>query len=104
MTLVCDSAFPYGVYRSFSEFKPTLSSMLCSFFTGAMANRWKVVPEYGRRQARKQGVFGRDRYALPFPLDALGGGRPNMAQAGGKNPDGIDAAIAKVSEVLESQL
>ena len=33
-----------------------------------------------------------------------GGGRPNMAQAGGKNPDGIDAAIAKVSEVLESQL
>ena len=27
-----------------------------------------------------------------------GGGRPNMAQAGGKNPDGIDAAIAKVSE------
>ena len=33
-----------------------------------------------------------------------GGGRPNMAQAGGKNPDGIDAAIAKVSEVLEGQL
>ena len=33
-----------------------------------------------------------------------GRGRPNMAQAGGKNPDGIDAAIAKVSEVLESQL
>ena len=33
-----------------------------------------------------------------------GGGRPNMAQAGGKNPDGIDVAIAKVSEVLESQL
>ena len=33
-----------------------------------------------------------------------GGGRPNMAQAGGKNPDGIDAAIEKVSEVLESQL
>ena len=33
-----------------------------------------------------------------------GGGRPNMAQAGGKNPDGIDAAITKVSEVLEGQL
>ena len=28
----------------------------------------------------------------------------DVAQAGGKNPDGIDAAIAKVSEVLESQL
>lgn len=33
-----------------------------------------------------------------------GGGRPNMAQAGGKNPDGIDAAIEKVKEVLESQV
>ncbi len=33
-----------------------------------------------------------------------GGGRPNMAQAGGKNPDGIDAAIAKVKEVLEKQI
>ena len=33
-----------------------------------------------------------------------GGGRPNMAQAGGKNPEGIDAAVAKVKEVLERQL
>lgn len=33
-----------------------------------------------------------------------GGGRPNMAQAGGKNPAGIPDAILKVSEVLESQL
>ncbi|MBD5547262.1 MAG: alanine--tRNA ligase [Lachnospiraceae bacterium] len=33
-----------------------------------------------------------------------GGGRPNMAQAGGKNPAGIDQAIAEVSEVLKSQL
>ncbi len=33
-----------------------------------------------------------------------GGGRPNMAQAGGKNPAGIPDAVAKVSEVLEGQL
>nr|MCR5715845.1 alanine--tRNA ligase [Lachnospiraceae bacterium] len=33
-----------------------------------------------------------------------GGGRPNMAQAGGKNPAGIPEAIAKVKEVLEGQL
>ncbi len=33
-----------------------------------------------------------------------GGGRPNMAQAGGRNPEGIDAAIAKVKEVLEGQI
>lgn len=33
-----------------------------------------------------------------------GGGRPNMAQAGGKNPAGIDEALKKASEVLESQI
>lgn len=33
-----------------------------------------------------------------------GGGRPNMAQAGGKNPAGMDEAIAKAAEVLEGQL
>ena len=33
-----------------------------------------------------------------------GGGRPNMAQAGGKNPAGIPAAIAEAAKVLESQL
>ena len=33
-----------------------------------------------------------------------GGGRPNMAQAGGKNPQGIDSAIAKAKEVLTTQL
>ncbi|MDE7177393.1 MAG: alanine--tRNA ligase [Lachnospiraceae bacterium] len=33
-----------------------------------------------------------------------GGGRPNMAQAGGKNPAGIDDAIAKTRSLLEEQL
>ncbi len=33
-----------------------------------------------------------------------GGGRPNMAQAGGKNPAGIADAIAEVKAVLEQQL
>ena len=33
-----------------------------------------------------------------------GGGRPNMAQAGGKNPAGIADAIAKAKEVAASQL
>ena len=33
-----------------------------------------------------------------------GGGRPNMAQAGGKNPAGVPEAIAKAEEVLEAQI
>ena len=33
-----------------------------------------------------------------------GGGRPGMAQAGGKNPAGIPAAVAEAAKVLESQL
>ena len=33
-----------------------------------------------------------------------GGGRPNMAQAGGKNPAGIDAALKEAASVLEGML
>ena len=33
-----------------------------------------------------------------------GGGRPNMAQAGGKNPAGIDAAIVEAKNVLDGQI
>ncbi len=33
-----------------------------------------------------------------------GGGRPGMAQAGGKNPDGMDAAIEKAAEVVAEQI
>ena len=33
-----------------------------------------------------------------------GGGRPNMAQAGGKNPAGIEDALKKAVEVLEGQI
>ena len=33
-----------------------------------------------------------------------GGGRPNMAQAGGKNPAGVEDALAKVKEVVKEQI
>ncbi len=33
-----------------------------------------------------------------------GGGRPGMAQAGGRNPEGIDDALAKVAETVKAQV
>ena len=37
-------------------------------------------------------------------LGGGGGGRPGMAQAGGSNPAGIDAALEKAEEVLQDQI
>ncbi len=55
--------------------------------------------------AMKQGAHaGNLIKAIAKEVGGGGGGRPNMAQAGGKNPDGIPAAIAKAAEVLEEQL
>ena len=33
-----------------------------------------------------------------------GGGKPQMAQAGGKNPQGIDQALAEAAKIVESQI
>ncbi len=55
--------------------------------------------------AMKQGAHaGNLIKAVAKLVGGGGGGRPNMAQAGGKNPAGIPAAIAEASKVLEGQL
>ena len=56
-------------------------------------------------QAMKQGAHaGNLIKGIAALVGGGGGGRPNMAQAGGKNPSGIEEALAKAKEVLESQL
>ncbi len=37
-------------------------------------------------------------------IDGGGGGRPNMAQAGGKKPDKLDDALAKAAEIIKTKL
>ena len=55
--------------------------------------------------AMKQGAHaGNLIKAIAGLVGGGGGGRPNMAQAGGKNPAGIPDAIAKVAEVLAEQI
>lgn len=55
--------------------------------------------------AMKQGAHaGNLVKAIAGLVGGGGGGRPNMAQAGGKNPAGIKDALVKAKETLEGQL
>ena len=55
--------------------------------------------------AMKQGAHAGNLIKGIAPLvGGGGGGRPNMAQAGGKNPAGIREAMAQAEKMLESQI
>ncbi len=55
--------------------------------------------------ARKKGAHaGNLIRSIAGLVGGGGGGRPNMAQAGGKNPAGVDAALEKAKEVLREQI
>jgi len=55
--------------------------------------------------AQKKGAHaGNLVKAIASIVGGGGGGRPNMAQAGGKNPAGIDECLEKAKEVLASQI
>ena len=55
--------------------------------------------------AMKQGAHaGNLIKAVAKLVGGGGGGRPNMAQAGGKNPEGVADALIKVAEVVSEQV
>ena len=55
--------------------------------------------------AQKQGAHaGNLIKAIAGLVGGGGGGRPNMAQAGGKNPEGVPAAMEKVADVVSDQI
>ncbi len=56
-------------------------------------------------EAQKKGAHaGNLIKAVAGLVGGGGGGRPGMAQAGGKNPDGVEAALEKAKEVMKEQL
>jgi alanyl-tRNA synthetase len=52
------------------------------------------------RQGIKAGDIIRE---VATHVDGRGGGRPELAEAGGKNPGGIDNAISAVTEVVTAK-
>ena len=53
----------------------------------------------------KKGVKAGDVIRQIAPIvDGGGGGRPQMAQAGGKNPAKLDEALAKANELINEIL
>ena len=56
-------------------------------------------------EAQKKGAHaGNLVKAIAGLVGGGGGGRPNMAQAGGKNPAGVDAALEKAYETAAEQI
>ena len=56
-------------------------------------------------EAQKKGAHaGNLIKAIAGLVGGGGGGRPNMAQAGGKNPAGVEAALAKAVETVGEQI
>ena len=56
-------------------------------------------------EAQKKGAHaGNLIKAIAGLVGGGGGGRPNMAQAGGKNPAGVEAALEKVYETAAEQM
>ena len=56
-------------------------------------------------EAQKKGAHaGNLVKAIASCVGGGGGGRPNMAQAGGKNPAGIDECLAMAAKVLDEQI
>ncbi len=68
---------------------------------GDRANLIAMATDHAMAKGAHAGNLIKELAAL---VGGGGGGRPNMAQAGGKNPAGIDFVVKKAPEALESQI
>lgn len=67
---------------------------------GSKMNGVKLIAAVTKDIAGKRAHAGKIIKSIAPMIGGGGGGRPDMAQAGGKNPDGLDAALAKVKELI----
>ena len=78
---------------------------LVSLLNNASAGEYAGFTVMATDAAMKQGAHaGNLIKSIAGKVGGGGGGRPNMAQAGGKNPAGILEAIAEAKTALEAQL
>ena len=77
------------------ENPPDMNTLLTGFVNFAMSGQGQSI------MAAHAGNIVKEAAKL---VGGGGGGRPNMAQAGGKNPAGIKDALDKAVEVLKNQI
>ena len=77
------------------ENPPDMNTLLTGFVSFAMSGQGQAI------MAAHAGNIVKEAAKL---VGGGGGGRPNMAQAGGKNPAGIKDALDKAVEVLKNQI
>ncbi|MDF2511424.1 MAG: alaS1 [Herbinix sp.] len=75
--------------------------ILASAMAPDKVNLLAMATEGAMKQGAHAGNLIKELAAL---VGGGGGGRPNMAQAGGKNAAGIDSVIAKAQEALSGQI
>ncbi|MGI8403545.1 MAG: DHHA1 domain-containing protein, partial [Thermomicrobiales bacterium] len=74
--------------------------VLGTVIDGQPSRRAMVTPDIVKRGVKAGALIG----AIAPQIAGRGGGRPELAEAGGKNPDGLDVALAAVRETLIAML
>jgi alanyl-tRNA synthetase len=85
--------------RAKSRHSPTVVVM--ASVTGGDCRLVVMADDAAVKKGADAGALVKEAAAL---LGGRGGGRPNMAQGGGKSIDNLDRAVAKIAVMLESQV
>ena len=86
------------------QVKDRLDGNIVAVFAGMNGEKGTFYCVCGKEAVKKGAHAGNLIKAIAGLVGGGGGGRPNMAQAGGKNPDGVADALIKVAEVVSEQV